>query len=131
MAKPLDISKQAYTAFTNGNIPALLDLLADDVEWRFLARPEYGTPYGGTFRGKQAVGSFFAKLAEMTQIVEFEPRDFLEGPNHVTTIGRTKGRMLPDGAVHESDWVHVAVVNSAGKIARWIGTEDSAAKLSK
>ena len=53
MGNPLEISKQASAAFGNGNIPALLDLLADDVEWRFLAKSELGTPYGGTFKGKQ------------------------------------------------------------------------------
>lgn len=70
MGKPLEISKQAYAAFGNGDIPALLDLLADDVEWRFLARSELGTPYGG-------------------------------------------------------------MMNDSGKIARWFGTEDSAARLDK
>ena len=131
MGKPLEISKQAYAAFGNGNIPALLDLLADDVEWRFLAKSELGTPYGGTFKGKQEVARFFGTLAQSTEILGFEPVEFLEGPDHVTTIGRSKGRALPDGKVHETEWIQVAVMNDSGKIARWFGTEDSAARLDK
>ena len=131
MGKPTEIAKQAYSAFARRDIPAILEMLADDVEWRFLASPETGTPYGGTFKGRQQVAGFFTKLAETTEILEFEPREFLEGTNHVTTIGRTKGRPLPDGKVHDTEWVQVCVVDSNSKISRWFGTEDSAARFDK
>jgi len=131
MGKSLEISKQAYAAFGSGNIPALLDLLSDDVEWRFFSKSELGTPYGGTFKGKQDVAGFFGALAQSTEILSFEPVEFLEGPGHVTTIGRSKGRALPDGKVYETEWIQVAVMDESGKIARWFGTEDSAARLAK
>lgn len=131
MGKPLDLAKEAYAAFTSGNIPALLDMLADDVEWSYFAKPEFGTPYGGTFRGKQEVGGFFMKLAETAKILEFEPKEFFEGPSHCTSVGRTKGNALPDGPVHDTDWIHLFTMNENGKIARWFGTEDSAARWKK
>ena len=55
MGIPTEIAKQGYAAFGKRDIPALLELLADDVEWRFLGSPETGTPYGGTCKGKQQV----------------------------------------------------------------------------
>lgn len=110
MGKPLDLAKQAYAAFATGNIPVLLDMMADDVEWKFLAKTEFGTRYGGTYRGKQEVAGFFGKLAQTTEIVGFEPREFFEGPNHVTTIGMSKGRALPDGDIHETDWIQFSVL---------------------
>ncbi len=131
MGKPTEIAKQAYSAFASGNIPALLEMLAEDVEWRFLASPETGTPYGGTFKGRQQVAGFFTKLAETTELLEFEPREFLEGPDHVTTIGRSKGRVRPDGKIHDTGWVQVCILDSNARISRWIGTEDSAARLDK
>jgi uncharacterized protein len=131
MGAPTDIAKQAYSAFASGNIPALLEMLAQDVEWRFLASPETGTPYGGTFKGRQQVAGFFEKLAQTTEILEFEPREFLEGSNHVTTVGRSKGRARPDGKVHDTEWVHVCVLDSESKISRWLGTEDTAARLDR
>lgn len=131
MGKPTEVAKQAYSAFASRNIPALLEMLADDVEWRFLASPETGTPYGGTFKGRQQVAGFFMKLAESVEILEFEQREFLEGPDHVTVLGRTKARALPDGKVHDTEWVQVSVVDSNSKISRWFGTEDSAARLDK
>jgi ketosteroid isomerase-like protein len=131
MGKPTEIAKQAYSAFARRDIPAILEMLADDVEWRFLASPETGTPYGGTFTGRQQVAGFFMKLAETTEILEFEQREFLEGPDHVTVLGRTKARALPDGKVHATEWVQVCVVDGNSRISRWFGTEDSAARLDK
>ncbi|MBT2323758.1 nuclear transport factor 2 family protein [Variovorax paradoxus] len=124
-----EIAKQGYAAFASRDIPALLALLAGDVEWRFLGSPETGTPYGESCRGKQQVGEFFEKLAQADEILEFEPREFLEGPMHVTVLGRIKGRALPDGKVHESEWVHVFAWKDDTKISRWIGTGDTAARL--
>jgi ketosteroid isomerase-like protein len=129
MGTPTDIAKQGYAAFGRRDIPALLDLLADDVEWRFLASPATGTPYGGSFQGKQQVAEFFGKLAEADEILEFEPREFLEGPGHVTVLGRTKGRARPDGKVHETEWVQVFSWKDGSKISRWVGTADTAARL--
>jgi ketosteroid isomerase-like protein len=129
MGTPTDIAKQGYAAFGRRDIPALLDLLADDVEWKFLASPATGTPYGGSFQGKQQVAEFFGKLAEADEILEFEPREFLEGPGHVTVLGRTKGRARPDGKVHETEWVQVFSWKDGSKISRWVGTADTAARL--
>ena len=129
MGTPTDIAKQGYAAFASRDIPALLELLADDVEWRFLGNPETGTPYGGLCKGKQQVAEFFGKLAQADEILEFEPREFLEGPKHVTVLGRTKGRALPDGKVHETEWVQVFTWKADNKISRWIGTADTAARL--
>ena len=129
MGTPTEIAKQGYAAFAGRDIPALLELLADDVEWRFFGSPQTGTPYGGTCKGKQQVAEFFGKLAQADEILEFEPREFLEGPQHVTVIGRIKGRALPDGKVHETEWVQVFTWKNDSKISRWIGTADTAARL--
>ncbi len=129
MGTPTEIAKQGYAAFASRDIPALLELLADDVEWRFFGSPASGTPYGGTCKGKQQVAEFFGKLAQADEILEFEPREFLEGLKHVTVLGRIKSRALPDGKVHESEWVQVFMWKDDTKISRWIGTGDTAARL--
>jgi ketosteroid isomerase-like protein len=129
MGTPTEIAKQGYAAFASRDIPALLELFADDVEWRFFGSPASGTPYGGTCKGKQKVAEFFGKLAQADEILEFEPREFLEGLKHVTVLGRIKSRALPDGKVHESEWVQVFTWKDDTKISRWIGTGDTAARL--
>jgi len=121
---------KGYSAFGRRDIPAILDLLADDVEWQFFGDPKTGTPYGGTYRGKQQVAEWFQTLAKSDEILEFEPREFLEGPNHVTVLGRNKGRGLPNGLIVEGNWVHIFTwKDGSQKIARWVGSGDTAGRL--
>ncbi len=124
MGSALQLVQQGYAAFGRGDIEGLLALLTDDVDWKFLASD--GVPVAGQYSGKQAVKGWFGKLAESDDIQKFEPREFLEGPDHVTVLGWEQTRPKPNGRVFESDWVHVFVVRD-GKISRWIGTLDSAA----
>ena len=124
MSTPLQVVQQGYAAFGRGDIEGLLALLTDDIEWRFFASE--GVPVAGNYSGKKEVQGWFAKLAETDDIQKFEPREFLEGPNHVTVLGWEQTRPKPNGRVFESEWVHVFSVKD-GKINRWIGTLDSAA----
>jgi ketosteroid isomerase-like protein len=45
----------------------------------------------------------------------------------VTVIGWQRARPLPNGAVFDTDWIHVFTVKG-GETSRWIGTADTAAR---
>ncbi len=126
MSTPTEVIQQAYAAFGRRDIPAILDMLTDDVDWWFHASA--GIPYAGRYTGKQQVQGWFSTLAESDDIQKFEPREFLAGPNHVTVIGWEQVRPLPNGKVFESDWVHVFTLKG-DKVSRWIGTADTAARV--
>jgi ketosteroid isomerase-like protein len=128
MTTPSEVIQLAYAAFGRRDIPAILELLTDDIDWRFHAGANAGIPYGGRYSGKEAVQRWFGLLAESDDIQEFEPREFLEGPNHVTVIGWERVKPLPNGKVFESDWVHVFTLKG-NKVSRWIGTADTAARV--
>ncbi|MBO9649298.1 MAG: nuclear transport factor 2 family protein [Variovorax sp.] len=127
MSNPTEIVQQAYAAFGRGDIPAILAALTDDIEWQFHASPGTGFPYGGKFTGKKAVETWFTTLAQNDDIQQFEPREFLAGPNHVTVLGWERVKPLPNGSPFDSEWVHVFVLKG-DKISRWIGTADTAAR---
>lgn len=128
MGAPTDTVMIGFAAFQRGDIPAVLELFHDDVEWSYLAGPATGTPYGGTWKGKQQVTEFFNKLAEADDILEFEPQEFLEGSEHITVLGRTKAKARSSGKLYETRWVQVFVWRGE-KIARYIGSSDTAARL--
>ncbi|OUL99056.1 nuclear transport factor 2 family protein [Variovorax sp. JS1663] len=128
MGTPTDVVQQAYAAFGRRDIAGILALLSDDVDWRFQAGDAAGIPYAGKFTGKQQVQGWFGMLAESDDIQAFEPREFLEGADHVTVLGWERVKPLPKGSVFESEWVHVFNVKN-GKITRWVGTADTAARL--
>lgn len=126
MSTPTDIVQAAYAAFGRRDIPAILELLTDDVEWVYQAGSTL--PYGGRFSGKQEVQRWFGVLAQAEDIQDFQPREFLAGADHVTAIGTLRAKALPDGDMFESGWVQV--FNFKGdKVSRWIGTSDTAASV--
>ena len=128
MGTPTDIVRQAYAAFGRKDIAGILALLSDDVDWRLYAGEAAGISYGGKFTGTQQGQAWFGMLAESDDIQGFEAREFLEGPDHVTVLGWERGKPLPKGSLFETEWVHVFNVKN-GKITRWIGTADTAARV--
>ena len=127
MSTPSEVVQQAYAAFGRRDIPGILALLTDDVDWQFHASPSTGIPYGGKFTGKKDVEAWFVTLAQNDDIQQFEPREFLAGPDHVTVLGWERVKPLPNGTPFDGEWVHVFTLKG-GKISRWIGTADTAAR---
>jgi uncharacterized protein len=124
---PTAVVQRAYDAFSRGDMDGLLALMTDDIDWRFHASRR-DVPYGGQFTGKAEVARWFQLLAENEDIQQFEPREFLEGPGHVTVLGWERVRPLPNGRPFDSDWVHVFSVRG-DKVSRWIGTADTASRM--
>jgi ketosteroid isomerase-like protein len=59
----LRIVQGIYSAFGKGDIPAILNALADDVEW--LQPPGGEPPFKGTYRGRDGAGTFFQGRQEL------------------------------------------------------------------
>jgi len=96
------IIQNIYAAFGQGNIPAILNALASDVEWIHTAAPL--VPFSGTYRGTQGVGEFFKKLVEHQDTLVFEPREFVAQGETVAVFGSIKGRSKATGKSYETDW---------------------------
>jgi ketosteroid isomerase-like protein len=56
----LELAKSGYEAFQRGDIDGALAPLADDIEWIVPGQ----SSVSGTYRGKQEVADYWAKLAE-------------------------------------------------------------------
>jgi ketosteroid isomerase-like protein len=124
VSSPLEVVQAAYAAFGSGDIPAILDLVAEDVDWTF--RGDKGLAYTGTFRGRSAVEKWFASVAQADDVQAFEPREFIVGSGHVTVLGWERTRALPAGKVFEAEWVHVFTVRG-GRVERFWGMYDTQA----
>ena len=124
MPSPIDTIRSAYAAFGRGDIPALLEYLADDIEWTFDGST--GDAYMRTAHGKDDVMRWFAQVMAVDGIQAFEPRQMLAGPEHVTVIGWERTKALPAGGVFESNWIHVWQLQN-DRVTRFFGMFDSAA----
>src|SRR3712207_4218467 len=100
-----DVVREAYEAVGRGDIPALLELLTDDVEWT-LQGPSV-IPFAGTRRGREGVAGFFSLLGETVEFQEFEPREFVVQGDTVVALGFERNLIKPTGRTFEQEWAHV------------------------
>jgi uncharacterized protein len=118
------VVQQTYEALGRGDIPALLALLTDDVEWVYQG-PDL-IPFAGTRRGQKEVGEFFSLLADTLTFEQFVPREFVEQGDTVVVIGDERSRFNTTGHVVEQEWVHVYTFRD-DKIAKLRSFENTAA----
>jgi uncharacterized protein len=105
--------QQAYHNFKTGNIQGLLDQMSDNLTWEL---PEIdGVPFAGKRTGRDGVKDFFATLARVQDVLEFEPLESLAQGDKVVSLGHYKWRVKDTGQEYASDFVHVFTVRD-GKI---------------
>ena len=118
-----DVVQRGYEAFGRGDIPALLDLLTEDVEWT-LQGPSV-IPFAGTRHGHEGVAEFFDVLGETLDFEQFEPREYVaQGDTVVVGFERSLSRAT--GRTIEQEWAHVNTLRN-GKIAKFRAFEDTGA----
>ncbi len=120
----VDVVQKTYEAVGRGDIPAVLDLLTDDVEWT-LQGPS-AIPFAGTRHGREGVAEFFSLLGETIEFQQFEPREFVAQGDTVAVVGYERNLIKPTGRTFEQEWVHVYTLRD-GKIAKHRAFEDTAA----
>ncbi|WP_198117171.1 nuclear transport factor 2 family protein [Massilia rhizosphaerae] len=110
----IGLLKQAYDAYDKGDIPRLLGLLAQDIEWEL---PEVeGIPFTGKRHGVSQVADFFRVLADCQDTREFRADRFIGQDDQVVVLGHGTFTVKATGAEYGSDWCHVIRV-AGGKIA--------------
>ena len=119
-----DVVQRGYEAFGRGDIPALLDLLTDDVEWT-LQGPSV-IPFAGTRHGHEGVAEFFSVLGETLDFEQFEPREYVAQGDTVVVVGFERSLSRATGRTIEQEWAHVNTLRD-GKIAEFRAFEDTGA----
>jgi uncharacterized protein len=109
----LQVVKEGYAAFSRGDIPGLLALMAEDVEWQI---PGAGLPLAGTYRGRDGVANFFQKLAADSEILDFQPREFIAEGDRVLVVGWERAKVKATNRTVELDWVMSFTIRN-GKVA--------------
>jgi uncharacterized protein len=119
------LAQSAYEAFGRGDMPALAELMADDIEWVLPGDPSEN-PTAGTYRGKEEVLAWFGRLAEDLDFSAFEPRDFIAQGDKVVSIVHAEATVRSTGRSVVNDEAHVWTFRGA-KVARFQIYFDTAA----
>jgi ketosteroid isomerase-like protein len=83
----LELIQRGYEAFGRGDIPGVLEIFADDIEWNVTEV----LPQGARVRGKQDVAGFFERLGSIWEGLNLEIEDFVASGDRVCVLGKASG----------------------------------------
>ena len=109
-----------YEAFGTGDIPRILDHLADDIRWEEWAdnyAQKAGVPWLLVRTGKEGALEFF-KIASGFQIKDFRVLSLMVGANQVVAEVVIEAEVPSTGGHYRDEELHLWTFNDAGKVVR-------------
>lgn len=116
------IVQQIYTAFGQGDIPAILDRVDDDVAWeKWLDNhgQKAGVPWLKEGHGKEGVMAFFQCIGSMFQFKDFQVLGLMEGGNQVAAEILVEVDIPGNGNHFKEEEIHLWTFNDTGKVVRF------------
>lgn len=113
-----------FEAFGSGNVPAMLSVIADDVNWT-LTGPT-SVSYYGERTGHEGVVEFLTQLGTNIEFEKFAPDEFIASGDKVVVTGSERGRVRGTGKMFDNSWVMIYTVRD-GKVTNFRCYEDTAA----
>jgi uncharacterized protein len=111
----------AYKAFAVGDVPTVLALMDDQIEWIEMA----GIAYGGTYTGPQAVvENIFTPLVTEWDGFSVTPHEYIDAGDTVVAVGRYGGTFKATGNALDCDFAHIWEF-ADGKVIRFRQFVDS------
>jgi uncharacterized protein len=120
----INLVKQSYERFLQGDIEGIIKMCADDVEWEIPGPSDI--PTAGKYKGAEQLGQFFSTLGDSFEPVSFEPQEFIAQNDKVVTLGEYTWRIKSTGRTFSSKWAHVTTIRN-GKFSRFLEYADTAA----
>ena len=117
--------RQLYACLAQGDIPGVLRLLADDVEWHVLGPTEI-VPWAGRRRGRARVARLLTLRPETVEVQLIDLRELVAQGATVVVLGREQARIKPTERTCATEWA-VAFSLRGGRIASVREYHDTAA----
>ena len=92
----IKIIKDVYDAFGRGDVAAVLDAVAEDVDWAAEAAGS-GAPWYGVRHGKGEVAKFFEAYGTAMEVEEWTPLAFAASDADVHSVVRIRARSRATG----------------------------------
>lgn len=98
---PIAVVRADYDAIRRRDLPALLETLADHVEWEFPG-PE-AIPFAGRYEGKTSIKKFFQTIRDTVVVEQFEIISLAEEGASVEARGHERFKVKATGLVWDVD----------------------------
>ena len=123
----VEVVRRMYASFGQRDLPAVLDCLAEDIDWQSpVRRTESKVISWSKLRhGREEVATFFKELLEKVEPEGLEPSTFTAEGDRVIVEGWNRGSVRSTGSPYEHDWV-MAFTLREGRIVRMRHYYDSA-----
>lgn len=116
---PIDTVQGIYAAFGQGDLPAILAKLADDIDWEHDTFPNE-VPWMQPLKGRDQVPRFFQALAEQVDFKDFKPTRLLADGDLVVALCDVDYVVRATAKrVVEIDEVHLWRFNAQGQVSRF------------
>ena len=111
----VEVVKRMYDAFGRGDVPGVLSVMTDDIEW-FAAE---SMPYGGPYHGPQEVAeNIFGPVMEDIPDFTVTPEQLIGSGDTIAAVTRYRGTGKATGKQLDLPVVHVFDMRD-GKVARF------------
>src|SRR5688572_6348896 len=110
-----------YEAFGRGDIAAIMDVMADEVEWEQWdasnTGQDAGVPWLARRSGKDDVAGVFQAVADGLEFHSFQPINLMEGGNQVAATIDIDATAKATGERFRDEEIHLWTFDDAGKLA--------------
>lgn len=103
------IVEKMFTAFSSGDADAFVATVSEDTVWVY-----HGTQIipAGTFEKKEGVRTFFTNIMKRTEIINFEPQQYIVEGNMVVVLGKEHQKVKRSGRELKQKWVQIYTVEN-------------------
>jgi len=101
-----DIAQAVYELFGQGNVPAILELVTDDIKWT-CPGPTNILPYAQVYHGKKGVAEFFKLIYANKDFPGFEVYEYISEGEKVVALGHWDAKSKKTGNPYSGDWAMV------------------------
>lgn len=104
-----EVVDKMFSAFGSGDVEQFVATVSEDTVWIY-----HGTHIipAGTFEKKEGVRTFFTNIMERTEIINFEPQQFIVEGNMVVVLCREHQRVKRSGSELKQQWVQIYTVEN-------------------
>ncbi|MEO6706087.1 MAG: nuclear transport factor 2 family protein [Ginsengibacter sp.] len=103
------VVEKMFSAFGSGDIEKFVETVSEDTVWIY-----HGTQIipAGTFEKKEGVRTFFSNILDKTEIINFEPQQYIVEGNIVVVLGREHQKVKRSGRELKQKWVQIYTVEN-------------------
>lgn len=103
------VVEKMFVAFSSGDIEKFVATVSDNTLWIY-----HGTQIipKGVFENKEGIRTFYNNILDNTEIISFEPQQYIVEGKMVVVLGREHQKVKRSGRELKQKWVQVYTVEN-------------------